>query len=310
LKKHLALLSYLTVCIVWGSTYLAIRVGVTDMPFMLFAGIRFTAAGSLILILSRLCRMPFPATRQGLLTQILIGLLLLFVSNGLICWAEQWLESGMTALLVAATPLFMASIDNILPGGQRTSPLGWCGLFIGFGGVAALVSPGFGLEGYIFPAMLAVLGASLVWSVGSVWLRRRPAGGSLLPSVGLQMLTAGIAFLFLAALSGNFSLAGASPKGLAALLYLIFIGSILAYSAFIYMIKIFPAAKAGTYAYINPVVAVILGALILREEVALRTVLGAAVILGGVVLVQFSKVSPAAKAPAQPKQERRPAARS
>lgn len=303
-KKHLALLSYLTVCIVWGSTYLALRVGVNDMPFMLFAGIRFLAAGSLILIISRLLGWDFPKTGQDFRTQVLVGLLMLFLSNGLICWAEQWLESGLTALLFSATPLFMAAIENILPNGNRTGWLGWCGLFIGFGGVAILVRPGFSLEGSAFPAMLAALGASLIWSIGSIFLRRRKQNGAMMTSVGIQMLTAGIAFSLLALLTGNLSLSEASPKGFASLLYLIFFGSILAYSAFMYMIKVFPAAKAGTYAYINPVVAVILGALILREEVTVHIILGAAIILGGVVLIQVSRVSPAEPSPSQGKEAR------
>lgn len=290
IKKHLALLSYLTVCIVWGSTYLAIRVGVTDMPFMIFAGIRFATAGSLILIISRLCGWAFPRRRQDYRTLIFVGLLLLFVSNGLICWAEQYLDSNLTALLIASVPLFMASIENILPGGQRTGWLGWVGLFIGFGGVVTLVSPQFKLEGNTFPAMLAVLAASLVWASGSIYLRRHPAKGAMLPSVGIQMLTAGVAFLLFSVFSGNFTLAEASVKGYAAMLYLIFIGSILAYTAFNYMIKSIPAAKAGTYAYINPVVAMILGALILNEVILPQNILAAAVILGGVILVQVSKV--------------------
>ena len=292
-KSHLALLAYLTVCIVWGSTYLAIRVGVTDMPFMLFAGIRFFSAGALILLISRIKGWAFPVTWGDYKVLIFVGIVLLFVGNGLVCWAEQWLDSGLTALLLAATPLFMAAIENLLPHGQRTGILGWCGLFIGFGGVAILVSPEFSLESNTFPAMLAVLGASLVWAAGSIYLRRRTVNGAMLPGVGIQMLTAGIIFMFLSLLSGNISLSGASFRGFAALLYLIFIGSILAYSAFVYMIKVIPAAKAGTYAYINPIIAIILGALILQEILTLQTILAAVVILGGVVLVQVSKVTTA-----------------
>lgn len=300
-KKHLALLSYLTVCIVWGSTYLAIRVGVTDMPYLIFAGIRFSVAGLLILIISRLCGWAFPGTWRDYRTLILVGLLLLFVSNGLISWAQQYLESSFSALLIASVPLFMAAVENLIPSGQRTGWLGWIGLFIGFSGVATLVSPQFKLEGNTFPAILAVLAASLVWSVGSIYLRRNPAKGAMMPSVGIQMLTAGVAFLLMAAFSGNFTLAEASAKGYAAMLYLIFIGSILAYSAFYYMIKVIPAAKAGTYAYINPVVAMFLGSMVLKEAITMQKIVAAAVILGGVVLVQLSKVSTAV--PAQQTQE-------
>lgn len=293
-SKNLALLSYITVCIVWGSTYLAIRVGVNDMPFMLFAGVRFTVAGLLIILCSRLKGWAFPPTRRDVGSTVLGGLLLLFVSNSLICWAEQWLDSGLTALLIAATPLFMAALEFFLPQAKGMGWPGWCGLAIGFGGVVLLIGPGFRLadNNHILPAMLAVLLAALCWAAGSIFLQRRPVGGDMMPAVGLQMLGAGVSFLLLALLTGNFSLAGASAKGFAALAYLIFFGSILAYSAYIYMIQAYPAAKAGTYAYINPIVAVLLGALILKEEVAPRTILASAVILGGVILVQAAKVTP------------------
>lgn len=290
-SKRLALLSYLTVCIVWGSTYLAIRVGVSDMPFIMFTGLRFTAAGLLILTVSLLCRWSFPKTWQDYKTLIFIGLILLFAGNGLISWAQQYLESSFTALLVASVPLFMAAVENLLPGGQRAGWLGWIGLVIGFGGVAALVSPQLNFEENSLPAMLAVLAASLLWSVGSIHMKRNPVNSALLPSVGLQMLSAGTIFLLLAAFTGDFSLAEASFSGYVALLYLIFIGSILAYSAFFYMIKIIPMAKAGTYAYINPVVAILLGSLILDESLTAQKIIAAGVIIGGVVLVQRSKVS-------------------
>ncbi|MBS3943171.1 MAG: EamA family transporter, partial [Dethiobacter sp.] len=167
----------------------------------------------------------------------------------------------------------------------------WVGLVIGFGGVAVLVSPQLNLEKSSFPAVLAVLAASLLWSVGSILMKRNPVNSALMPSVGLQMLSAGSVFLLIAAITGDFSLAEASFSGYAALIYLIFIGSILAYSAFFYMIKFIPMAKAGTYAYINPVVAIVLGSLILNETLTAQKIMAAGVIIFGVVLVQRSKVS-------------------
>ncbi|MDW7740334.1 MAG: EamA family transporter [Bacillota bacterium] len=289
-NKNLTILSYLTVCIVWGSTYLAIRIGVTDMPFLAFAGIRFFTAGVIILTISLIKRWTFPETFQDYKTLIIAGALLLFVSNGLICWAEQWLESNLTALLVASVPLFMALIETIFPKDQRIGGLGWVGLVVGFIGVAFLVSPHVTMGGRTFPAMLAVLGASMNWAMASIYLKRRTVSGSMMPNVGIQMTSAGLAFLLSAFFFGGISIAGASSRGIAALIYLIIIGSIIAYTAFNYMIKALPASKAGTYAYINPVVAVILGALILQEEITLRSIIAAAVILGGVILVQISKV--------------------
>ena len=289
-SRYLAILSYLTVCIVWGSTYLAIRVGVTDMPFLVFAGVRFFTAGSIILIASKIAGWKFPDQLDDYKTIAFAGIMLLFVSNGLVCWAEQWIDSGLTALLLAATPLFMALIEVIVPRDQRIGGLGWIGLVIGFLGVVYLFSPHLSLEGQTLPAMLAVLGASLNWAIASIYLKRRIVSGSMMPNVGVQMFAAGVLFLLAAVFFGGISLEEASTDGIAALLYLIFIGSILAYTAFNYMLKALPASKAGTYAYVNPVVAVILGYLILNEIVTTQTIIAALIILGGVVLVQVSKV--------------------
>jgi drug/metabolite transporter (DMT)-like permease len=294
-KKNLALLSYLTVCIVWGSTYLAIRIAVTDMPFLSFAGIRFFTAGFIILVISLIKGWAFPKTWQDYKTIIFAGVMLLFISNGLICWAEQWIESGLTALLIASVPLFMALIEVILPLDHKLSLLGWFGLIIGFFGVAYLVSPNLTLGSNTLPAMLAVLLASLNWAAASIYLKRRIVSGSMIPNVGIQMISAGLVFFIAASLFGGISISGASSSGIGALIYLIFIGSILAYSAFNYMLKEIPAAKAGTYAYINPIVAVILGALILNEVVTAQNIIAAVIILAGVVLVQISKVKPVNK---------------
>ncbi len=263
------------------------------MPFLTFAGVRFFTAGALILIFSKLRGWEFPRQIKDLKTVIIAGLMLLFISNGLICWAEQWLESSLTALLIASVPLFMALVEIIVPKDLRIGFLGWIGLVIGFAGVAFLVSPHLNLEGMTLPAMIAVLAASLNWAIASVYLKRRTVGGSMMPNVGIQMFAAGTAFLITAHFTGGISLAGASVSGISALLYLIFFGSILAYSAFNYMLKALPVAKAGTYAYINPIVAVILGALILNEAITAQNVIAATVILGGVVLVQVSKLKPA-----------------
>lgn len=166
-EKNLAILSYLTVCIVWGSTYLVIRVAVNDMPFLAFAGVRFFTAGGLILIAAKIKGWSFPSKLQDYKTLVFAGAMLLFVSNGLICWAEMWIESGLAALLIASVPLFMALIELIVPGDQKIGRLGWVGLVVGFIGVAFLVSPHLALKGQTLPAMLAALAASLNWAIAS-----------------------------------------------------------------------------------------------------------------------------------------------
>ncbi len=291
MKNNLALLSYLTVCIVWGSTYLAIRVGVTDMHFLAFTGIRYFTAGVIMLTIAKINKWSFPRSGNEYKIIIIAGLLLLFISNGLISWGSQWLESNMTALLVASLPLFMALIEHFLPGAPRIGKFGWVGLIIGFVGVAFLVSPHINIKGEIFIAMVAVLVASLNWAAASIYLKRKTLTTSIMPIAGIQMVAAGTAFLISAFLTGELTLSETSTRGYIAMFYLIIFGSTIAYTAFNYMIKVMPAAKAGTYAYVNPVIAVILGALILQEAVTLQSVVSAAIILGGVVIVQVSKTN-------------------
>ena len=278
----LAWLAYLTVAVVWGSTYFAIALALDSFtPFGMVAA-RFSVAALLALGLGRLRREPWPSGREwGHL--IVVGALLLGVSNPLVAWAELHVSSGLAAVLAALVPLWLAVFSAAK---EPLGPKGWMGLLLGIIGVAVLVWPGGSVRvhGGGFAAMVA---APLIWAWGTLHGKRFVHGGGLMTNVGIQMLTAAAMGLILAPGTGGFLRAAPTPKALWAIAYLALFGSLLAFSAYIYLAKAWPPAKMGTYAYLNPIVAVLLGSLILHEAFGFREILGMAVILAAVALVQL-----------------------
>lgn len=282
--------AYLSVCIFWGSTYLAIRIGVQELPPLLFAGIRFLVAGSVILGFASLKGLPYPTRLQDLKAFSVVGLLLLFGGNGLVVMAEQWVHSGITSLMVATVPLFMAMIEYLFIRQERLAWKGWLGLAVGFAGVGVLVMADDLVEA-VNPlgAMLLIL-ACLSWAGGSVYSKTLKPTGSVVTHIGIQMLAGGAALTLTGLLLGEGARFRLSATGIGAMIYLIIFGSLIGYSAYIYLLQKWPAAKAGTYAYVNPVIAVLLGALVLGEPLTPSVAVATAVILVGVLLVQTSKV--------------------
>lgn len=281
--------AYIAVCILWGSTYLAIRIGVSAFPPELFAGIRFFTAGTLMLLYARLKGLEYPANLSDIKDQSIVGLFLLLGGNGLVVWAEQWVHSGIAALLVATVPLFMAVIELFIPGRPRMDLKGWLGLLIGFSGVAMLVLSNSGKGSTDIKGAIALLAAALFWATGSVYSKGIKPTGSMIVNISIQMLAGGIGLIILGTSLGELSKVSLSAKGIGALLYLIIFGFWIGYSSYIYVLQKWPAAKAGTYAYVNPPVAVLLGTLILGEPFTLTVLVSTAVILTGVLLVQLSK---------------------
>lgn len=281
--------AYIAVCIIWGSTYLAIRIGVSAFPPELFGGIRFLVAGSLMLLYAKLKGLKFPTDLKSIRDQSIVGLFLLLGGNGLIIWAEQWAHSGVTSLLVATIPLFMAVIELFIPGRPRIDFKGWLGLIIGFSGVALLVLSGPGGGSSNIKVTAAILLAAFLWAIGSVYSKGFTPTGSVVANIGVQMLAGGIGLCIVGISLGELSRVSISAKGMGALLYLIVFGSLIGYSSYIYMLQKWPIAKAGTYAYINPPVAFLLGALVLGEPFTVTVLFSTVIIFVGVLLVQLSK---------------------
>ena len=283
-------LAYLCVCIFWGSTYLAIRIGVSEFPPALFAGFRFLIAGALMVGFAKFKGLEFPKKAIDIKKISLVGVLLLAGGNGLVVWAEQWVHSGIACLFVATVPLYMATIEMLLPGRKKLSLKGWIGLIIGFSGVILLVFTNSGSGSIDLKGLILLLCGPLLWSAGSVFSKSFKAAGSLVPQIGIQMLAGGLLLTIVGLSIGEAEKISLTIKGVGAILYLALFGSVLAYSCYIYILQKWPASKAGTYAYVNPPVALLLGSVVLGEPFTIQIVLSSFVILTGVFLVQTAKV--------------------
>ena len=291
-ERGLALAAFATVCIVWGTTYLAIRIAIETVPPFLMVAVRFLISGTLMLGVALWRGEKIPRDRSTLANLVLVGFLMLGLGNLAVVWAEQWVPSGLAALFVATAPFWAAIIERFRHGGERPDLRSSLGMLIGFIGVAMLVTPG-GAGGvwtlsFVIGA-LAIQVGSLAWQLGTVRSKYNLKHVSLFASSSLQMLFGG-------AISGIFGLAlgeasrfSLNPRTFAALAYLTIFGSIIAYSAYIYAAAHLPTTKLSLYAYINPVVAVVLGWWILDEELTWISITAMVIILGGVALVQMSR---------------------
>jgi drug/metabolite transporter (DMT)-like permease len=271
-----------TVYVVWGSTYLAIRVTDRTMPPLLMSSLRFLVAGAALYAFASRGR-PRPTWREWRAAAI-VGAALLLVGNGGVAWGETRLESGLAALIVAIIPLWVAVLDRLVFG-RRLSPTAILGLVIGFAGVALLVRPGGGVD---VVAALTLIGTTGAWAAGSLYARGAPLPKSPLLSAAMQMLTAsvmlGISGLALGE-GGQIHADAFSAKPLAAWTYLVLVGSLVAFSAYGWLLKNVRISVVSTYAFVNPVVAVALGALFLSEEITASTLVAGASIVAAVVLI-------------------------
>jgi drug/metabolite transporter (DMT)-like permease len=281
------------VYLVWGSTYLAIRVGVEHLPPLLLAGIRYVIAGALLYPIARRASAATRATAHGgarpgakaWLACAVVGLLLLFAGNGGVSVAETRLPSGVAALLVATVPLWMIVFAWPVEH-QRVTVRAAAGLAIGLVGVAVLV--GAGLSGGGMSGVFIVLVASAAWGLGSVLSHRLPVPGDAMLAAAIEMLAGGVVLLMVAAASGEFSRvhwSAVPATSWIALAYLIGPGSILAFTAYGYALSHLPVPTVSTYAYVNPVVAVVAGIVFLGEQFSWREGLGAALVLASVIII-------------------------
>jgi drug/metabolite transporter (DMT)-like permease len=283
--------AWAAVCFFWGTTYLAIRVGLESFPPTLFAGLRFIVAGVvLFFVMSRQRNARLPIGREWFDLGV-VGLMLLGVGNGAVVWAEQWVSSGMAALLVATSPFWAAVLARIEGDGERVGLRGLMGMAVGFGGLAMLVGPqlfGAELNGKYLLGILIIQVGCFFWQAGSVYAKRRPTGVSPLMASSVQMLWAGLILTLAGTLIGEWGAMRFSGRSAGALLYLVVFGSIVAYSAYMYAIQKLPLPLVSTYSYVNPIVALVLGWLVLSEPLGWREGGAALVILLGVALVKTS----------------------
>jgi drug/metabolite transporter (DMT)-like permease len=282
------LAAFAGVYIVWGSTYLAIRFAIETIPPFAMAGVRFLVAGPSMLLIARATGGRW-ATRAEWRTGAIVGLLLLVGGNGGVAWAEQTVPSGIAALMVAGTPLWITLFDWLRPGGKRPDVPVIVGLVMGFAGAGMLVSPSASDAARVglWPALALVM-ATMSWAAGSIVSRHAPTSPSPLMATGVNMVSGGAALMVVSLLTGElsrFSPAAVTSHSLWALGYLIVFGSFVGFTSYIFLLRHVAPAKAATYAYVNPVVAVFLGWLLASEPVTPRVLVGAAVIIAGVIVI-------------------------
>ncbi|MBV9574083.1 MAG: EamA family transporter [Acidobacteriales bacterium] len=292
------LAAFAVIYFVWGSTFLAIRVGVREIPPLLFAALRFSTAGVLLYAWVSGRGEPQP-TRREWMSASLLGLLIFVMDYGLLFWAEKRVPSGLAAVMLATIPVFMALSEIIMLRTQRLTLRLSAALLVGIAGVAVLVSRSLNLSGDPIDSLgaVALTSAAISWSVASALMQKLPLPSSKMMSAAAQMLTGG-AMLTIAALClgelRDFHFSALSREAWFSLIYLIVAGSIIGFTAYVWLLHYYSPTKVGTYAYVNPVVAVLVGYFLGGESLAMRTILGTVCVLISVIVITTTR-KPVAK---------------
>ena len=295
-RRFEIILGFAAIYLIWGSTYLAIRYAVESIPPLLMMGVRHLTAGVVVYTWARHQGVPSPTRRQWFYGAI-AGMLLFLGGHGTLAWAEQRVPSGLAALLCATLPLWTVMLGRLQGTEKHLSRKAWCGILVGFIGVAILIGPdlwhsGSGLN---LLATLAALGSSFLWAVGTLYTKRMPMPSSSVLAASTQMVTGGVWLLlagFLAGEGQRVQLSSLTFKSVAALAYLTVFGSIIAFTAFTWLLTVASPSRVSTYAYVNPVVAVFLGWLLASETIGAHTVIATAIILAAVAMVNTRGKAP------------------
>jgi drug/metabolite transporter (DMT)-like permease len=297
-------LAFAAIYVIWGSTYLGIRVAVETLPPFLMAASRFLVAGVLLFAWVLWKKKARPTARQWRDNAIVGGLMLLG-GNGLVAWAEQKIPSGIATLIISISPLFMVLLDWLVLAigrdaqrGARPTAATFLGLALGFAGLALLVGPDIGsasasgLDGW---RVMGLVVACVTWSLGSLYMRYARQPAEPLTGSAMQMLTGGVWLTVAALLHGDFTgfaVSAVSARSAIAWVYLIGAGSLVGFTTYVWLMKVSTPARVSTYAYVNPIVAVFLGWLIAGETVGARMLLAAGVIIAGVAIITFQRGRP------------------
>jgi drug/metabolite transporter (DMT)-like permease len=295
-QKKLAFLAWIAVCVIWGTTYLGIRISLESMPPALMGGLRWTIAGGLLALFVRARgeQLPGPSRWGGI---ALMGFLLLGLGNGGVVFAEQWVPSGLAAVLVATSPFWMAAVEASLRDGERMRPSTVAGLLVGFAGILVLVWPDLTIERSdrkFLAGVIALQIASFGWALGSAYSRRFARTDNILGTTALQMLAGGLMMMLVGLVRGEFGDLFFTTRTAIALAYLSTLGAIGGFVAYTYALRHLTVSFVSLYAYINPVIAVALGVMFLGEPFDKRMATAAALVFLGVAIVRLKRDSAAA----------------
>ncbi len=288
-QERLAYVAWTAVCLIWGTTYLGIRICLETIPPMLMGGLRWVCAGLLVTAYLALRGVPLPPPARWP-SILLLGFLLLVLGNGGVVVAEQWIPSGLAAVVVAASPFWMAAVEACFPDGERLRAAVVAGLVIGFGGILVLVWPELDLraggDAAFVAGVVALQIASIGWSLGSSYSRRHARQENVLSTTAFQMLAGGVMMLLIGSARGEWAHLAFTARTASALAYLSTVGAIGGFVAYTYALRHLPVSFVSLYAYVNPIIAVALGVLILGEPFDRRMAAAAALVFAGVAVVQ------------------------
>lgn len=294
-QRRAAYFAWLTVCIVWGTTYLGIRICLETIPPMLMGGLRWLVAGLLLTIYVAATGRTLPPRVRwpGIM---LLGFLMLVLGNGGVVIAEQWVPSGLAAVLVATNPFWMAAVEAVVPNGERLTGKIVLGLFVGFSGILVLVWPDLTPSGNSHRAFLAgviiLQVASIGWSLGSAYSRRNGRSDNVLGTTAFQMLAGGVMMTAIGAARGELSHLFFTPRTAISLGYLSTLGAIGGFVAYTYALRHLQVSFVSLYAFINPIIAVALGVALMGEPFDFRMAASAALVFAGVAIVRWTNLEP------------------
>lgn len=287
-------LPLLALYIVWGSTYLGIKVSIETIPPFFHAAVRFLISGMILVIWQRSAGHPLPTRKQWVSAGI-IGTFLLLGGNGLVAWAEQFIPSGIAALIIGSMPMFLVIGEAIRPNGVKPTWQGIVGLLVGFAGIFILVGPSEisgSTEKLNTFGVIALLAACLFWATGSLYSKTADLPKSSLMNTGAQMLVGSVSLLIVSLISGELNgwdVSSVSTRSLVGLAYLIFIGSLVGFVSYGWLLQNAPISLVSTYAYVNPIVAVLLGVWLANETLEPRIWLATAIIIGSVIFINSTR---------------------
>lgn len=287
-RKQLAYLAWVVVCVVWGTTYLAIHVALETVPVALLAGLRWLAAGALLAALLPLTGQTLPPLRNWPPIAV-IGFLMAVVGNGGVVWAQQYVASGLAAVVVAMVPFWSVIVEALLAGGERVTRRTVLGLVLGFLGIVVLLWPALTIGGSGSMFVWGVIGLQIAcagWALGTSYLKRNPTHGSPMGSLAVQMLLSGVMLMAIATATGEWASLHFTMRSLGAMVYLVVFGSLVGYTAYLYALKNLPVSTVSLYAYVNPVIAVLLGSLVLNEPFSARIAVASLLVFLGIAVVK------------------------
>ena len=283
-----AWIAWAAVCLIWGTTYFGIKIALETMPPFLMGGLRYVVAGAMLAAILAAGGRPLPP-REAWGRLSVLGFFMLFLGNGGVVWGEQYVPSGLTAVLIGTSPFWMVSIDAMITPGRQLRLREWAGLVVGFAGIVLLVWPditagGTGGRNFAF-GVIALQIACAGWGVGSAYTRRHVMPRDVLGSAAVQMFAGGLLMTLAGTLTGEWAHLSFTPRTLTAFLYLVIVGAVVAFAAYSYALRHLDIAIVSLYSYINPVIAVALGTIFLGEPFHVRMLIAGAIIAAGIVVV-------------------------